>query len=81
MTNGFGGFDYDYCTINEPRCTHLLQHCRAFTKPIKKSYIAKLFRASVLEAVKEAKESIHGIFAACQDEVLAPLILPLNPVS
>lgn len=41
---------------------------------------SKLFRASGLETVIRVKESIHGIFAACQDEKLAPLLLPLNPL-
>lgn len=40
----------------------------------------KLFRASGLEGVIGIKESIHGIFAARHDEVLAPLLLPLNPL-
>lgn len=53
-----------------------------FYQPTKSGGVlhSKLFRASGLEAVIRVKESIHSIFAACHDEVLAPLLLPLNPL-
>ena len=53
-----------------------------FYQPTKSGEVlhSKLFRESGLEAVLGVKESIHGISAACHDEILAPLLLPLKPL-